>query len=90
MSGWGQGSALSVGVGAAAPGTSYAAIYVHGAYAGSTGIFRSIDEGATWTRINDWAHGFGFIMFITADPKTYGRVYVATNGRGAFVGDAAA
>lgn len=75
-------SALRVGFGAAASGASYPAIYIWGAVSGVMGIFRSTDEGATWTRLNDDKHQFGLIHQVTGDPKVFGRVYVAAEGRG--------
>ena len=40
-------------------------------------------------QINDAAHGFGAIdkNAISGDPRIYGRIYIATNGRGVFYGD---
>lgn len=52
------------------------------------GIFRSTDAGASWTRIDDDAHQWGWTgASITGDPRVHGRVYVATNGRGILRGD---
>jgi hypothetical protein len=79
--------ALGVGVGAAAPGQSYPAIYVFGTVNGLTGFHRSDDQGATWTRINDDAHQFGWVTVIQGDPRVYGRLYVGANGRGVLYGD---
>lgn len=63
------------------------ALYLVGTVSGQPGIFRSDDEGADWRRINDDAHQWGLILQIAGDPKTYGRVYVGTHGRGIFYGD---
>ena len=65
------------------------ALYLVGTVSGQAGIFRSDDEGVTWLRINDDAHQWGLILQIAGDPKTYGRVYVGTHGRGIFYGDPA-
>jgi photosystem II stability/assembly factor-like uncharacterized protein len=81
------GSAPLVGFGMAAPGASYPAIYVVGTVSGVYGIFRSIDEGNSWTRINDDAHQFGQLDAISGDPRIYGRVYIGTSGRGILYGD---
>jgi cellulase/cellobiase CelA1 len=78
----------TVGFGAAAPGQSYPAIYASASRSGERGIWRSVDQGATWTRINDDDHQWGFTgAAITGDPNVFGRVYVATNGRGIIVGE---
>ncbi|HVT99120.1 MAG TPA: hypothetical protein VHE33_16565 [Acidobacteriaceae bacterium] len=75
------------GFGKAAPGHTYPTIYLVGTTEGQYGIFRSIDEARTWTRINDHQHQWGLILQITGDPRVYGRVYVGTHGRGILYGD---
>jgi xyloglucan-specific exo-beta-1,4-glucanase len=76
-------SADVVGFGKAAQDAAYPAIYITGKAAGKTGVFQSIDQGATWVRINDDAHQYGSIGYaITGDMRRYGIVFVATNGRG--------
>jgi hypothetical protein len=78
----------TIGFGKAATGASYQTLYTSAKIAGVRGIFRSTDKGATWTRINDDAHQWGWTGgAITGDPRVYGRVYVATNGRGVIYGD---
>jgi photosystem II stability/assembly factor-like uncharacterized protein len=77
------------GFGEAAPGKSYPAMYLVGTVSNQPGIFRSIDEGKTWQRINDDQHQWGLVLQITGDPKQFGRVYVGTHGRGIFYGDPA-
>jgi len=79
-------TALGVGVGAAAPGASYPAIYVAGTVGNTTGFFRSDDQGATWTTITDADHQYGYITVVQADPRVYGRVYVGANGRSVLYG----
>ncbi|WP_333751642.1 cellulose-binding domain-containing protein, partial [Streptomyces sp. IBSBF 2394] len=84
----GVDAADTVGFGKAAPGTSYQTLFTSAEIGGVRGIFRSTDEGATWTRVNDDAHQWGWTgAAITGDPRVYGRVYVATNGRGVIYGD---
>ncbi|GAA4877211.1 RICIN domain-containing protein [Kitasatospora terrestris] len=83
-------SASALGFGKAAPGASYQALYLIGTVKDVTGVFRSVDKGATWLRINDDAHqwgAIGSIGIITGDPDVYGRVYIGTNGRGLQYGD---
>ncbi|MEV5432081.1 cellulose binding domain-containing protein [Streptomyces sp. NPDC052701] len=78
----------TIGFGKAAAGASYQTLYTSAKIGGVRGIFRSTDKGATWTRINDDAHQWGWTgAAITGDPRVYGRVYVATNGRGVVYGD---
>lgn len=81
------GGAPVVGFGMPAPGATYPAIYVVGTVSGVYGIFRSIDEGNSWTRINDDAHQYGQLEAISGDPQIYGRVYLGTSGRGIIYGD---
>lgn len=75
------------GFGEAAPHHSYPAMYLVGTVQGQPGIFRSINEGQNWVRINDDQHQWGLILQIAGDPRLYGRVYVGTHGRGTVYGD---
>ncbi|WP_030936740.1 cellulose binding domain-containing protein [Streptomyces sp. NRRL S-646] len=78
----------TIGFGKAATGASYQTLYTSAKIGGVRGIFRSTDKGATWTRVNDDAHQWGWTGgAITGDPRVYGRVYVSTNGRGVMYGD---
>lgn len=78
----------TIGFGKAANGASYQTLYTSAKIGGVRGIFRSTDKGASWTRINDDAHQWGWTGgTITGDPRIYGRVYIATNGRGIIYGD---
>jgi hypothetical protein len=74
----------TLGFGKSAPGASYPALYLVGAVATVHGVYRSDDEGASWVRINDDQHQYGWIGQhpIAGDPRIYGRVYLATDGRG--------
>jgi photosystem II stability/assembly factor-like uncharacterized protein len=80
-------SANRVGFGMAAPGKEYPAIYVAGKVGTTSGFFRSDDMGASWTRINDDQHQYGWVNCISGDPRIYGRVYIGTGGRGILYGD---
>ncbi|MFJ2946563.1 cellulose binding domain-containing protein [Streptomyces sp. NPDC087226] len=81
-------AADTVGFGKAAPGASYQTLFTSAEIGGVRGIFRSTDKGVSWTRVNDDAHQWGWTgAAITGDPRVYGRVYVATNGRGVVYGD---
>jgi photosystem II stability/assembly factor-like uncharacterized protein len=79
--------AYGLGFGKAAEGKKYPALYLIGKIDNVTGFFRSDDTGATWVRINDDRHQYGFCTIITGDPRVYGRVYVGTGGRGIVYGE---
>ncbi|MEW2323212.1 cellulose binding domain-containing protein [Streptomyces griseoincarnatus] len=80
----------TVGFGKAAPGSSYQTLFTSARIDGVRGIYRSTDAGASWVRVNDDAHQWGWTgAAITGDPRVFGRVYVATNGRGVIYGDPA-
>jgi hypothetical protein len=77
-----------IGFGAPATGQPYPAIYLAGKIGAIHGYYRSVDGGVSWTQINDGAHQWyasGYV--ITGDPNLFGRVYLATNGRGIIYGD---
>lgn len=63
------------------------ALYVSGTIQGIYGIWQSLDEGKTFTRINNEKQMYGQIRGITGDPRVFGRVYVATGSRGVLYGD---
>ncbi len=82
---------LSIGLGKAAPGAAYYALYMWGkANGGPLGIYRSIDKGQTWMRVNDDQHQYGGPAngnFVLGDMNVYGRVYMSTAGRGIVYGE---
>ncbi len=80
-------SVQSMGLGMAKDGGDVPALYVFGKVSGKEGLFRSDDEGRNWVRIDDDAHRFGKFSHVTGDPRLYGRVYFATQGRGILYGD---
>lgn len=45
-------------------------------------IYRSDDNGATWTDIGDANHRFGELTMVVGDPCIYSRIYLAGSGRG--------
>lgn len=76
------------GLGKAAPGSAWPALYAIATVDGTRGIYRSTDGGARWVQINDAAHRWGLrLRVISGDPRRYGRVYVGTDGRGIMYGD---
>ncbi len=77
-----------IGFGMAATGQNYPAIYLAGEIGTVRGYYGSIDSGNTWTQINDSNHNWYYSGYvITGDPNRFGRVYIATNGRGIIYGD---
>ncbi len=80
----------AVGFGKEAPGKSYPTVYIWGTVNSVLGIHRSIDEGATWKRVNDDAHEYGGPangQFVIGDRNVFGRVYMSTAGRGIVYGE---
>jgi photosystem II stability/assembly factor-like uncharacterized protein len=85
-------AASAVGFGRAAScgnasSPAYPVLYIAGQANGVSGVYRSDDQGATWQRIDDPQHQFGFISYITGDPRLYGRAYLGSGGRGILYGD---
>lgn len=88
----GVSNCVAIGLGKAAPGASYFALYMWGAPKATdpVGIYRSIDKGATWERVNDDKHQYGGPgngIFVVGDFNVYGRVYMSTAGRGLVYGE---
>ena len=83
-------AADAVGFGKSQGRRGYPAVFASAKANGVRGIWRSLDEGRNWQRINDDAHQWGWTgKAISGDPEVYGRVYIATNGRGLIYGDIA-
>lgn len=78
------GRADTIGFGLNAEGfADYPALYSSAVLDGVRGIYRSLDEGASWHRINDDEHQWAWTgADITGDLREFGLVYIATNGRG--------
>lgn len=83
----GVGAAYLVGVGKAASGKTYPAVYILGIVSGTTAIFRSDDSAKTWIRINDDDHRYGTIHHLAGDMNVFGRLYMGTEGRGVVYGE---
>ncbi|KAJ7293306.1 hypothetical protein C8J57DRAFT_1043549 [Mycena rebaudengoi] len=81
--------AWAIALGAPKTASGYPALFA-AANIGGIGYYRSDDAGVNWVTINDAAHGFAAARsaVISGDPRIYGRVYIGTNGRGIFYGDA--
>ncbi len=76
-------------VGKPAPGASYDTLYLYGTLAdGRSGIFRSVNRGASWENISDPKMPVGDDPnAMTASFDTFGRVFLGTNGRGIYYGE---
>lgn len=74
--------------GKAATGQSTMALYAIATKGQTSALWQSLDEGQSWVRINDTKHEY-FRAFrrIAADKNIFGRVYVATDGRGIVFGE---
>ena len=75
-------------------GATYPALFAIGTQSGTggdvRGVFRSDDRGRSWIRVNDDQHEYGRrFRAIAGDPRVFGRVYVATDGRGVVYGEPA-
>jgi hypothetical protein len=73
-------AAHALGFGMSKSSGGYPAIYLHGEINSTWGVYRSDDQAATWTRINDDQHQFAGIQQVTGDPKIYGRCYIGAAG----------
>ncbi len=82
--------ARAFGFGKPLAGSKYPAIYMYGEANGSTsfGIYRSSDEGATWTLISAAPLGiYDQVNVVTGDMNKAERVYVGFSGNGYAYGD---
>lgn len=80
-------NASAVGFGRGMTCQSYPVLYLAGTANSVSGVYRSEDQGATWQRVDDPQHQFGYINYLTGDPRLYGRVYLGSGGRGILYGD---
>ncbi|MFC0529571.1 hypothetical protein [Phytohabitans kaempferiae] len=78
----------AVGFGKPKKRGDYPAVFVTAKVRGVRGIVRSDDAGRHWIRVNDDRHQYAWTgAAITGDPRVFGRVYLATNGRGVIYGE---
>jgi len=76
--------------GAPAPGTDLPTAYVYGKWNSNWGIYRSIDMGESWVRINDDKNRFpAGVAAIDGDKNVFGRIYVGSGGYGISYGEPA-
>lgn len=83
------GEACGVAYGAPAPGSSVPALYVQAFLPDDArrGVFRSLDDGATWQRLDDATYLSDQPTVFTASRQVFGRVYLADQGMGLIVGE---
>lgn len=79
-------TAWQVTFGKAAPGKTDPTVFLWGKVHGEEGLWRSVDGGKAWTRINTDATRFGQMRAIAGDPRTFGVLYISPDGRGTMVG----
>ena len=78
------------GLGKPAEGSKVAAVYAIGTLGKIRGVYRSVDGGSEWARINDDDHQWGLrFRVISGDSRIFGRAYIGTDGRGLMYGDPA-
>ncbi len=85
----GVATASLAAFGQSAGGSAPLTLYLYGALdAGAVSeLYTSIDNGATWTQINDDNHQWGGgVDSLSGDMRNFGTVYVGTNGRGIILG----
>jgi len=80
-------AAYGVGFGMAAAGQPYPAVYISAKVNNVSGVYTSIDAGATWKRINDDKHQWAGVHYVTGDMRIFGRVYINTLASGMVVGN---
>jgi photosystem II stability/assembly factor-like uncharacterized protein len=74
--------------GKAAPDSKDMTLFAIGSMGGTVAIFRSLDNAKTWNRVNDGAHEYNrAFRRVAADKNVFGRVFVATDGRGIVCGE---
>ena len=72
-------TALRLGYGKTAPGSSDLTLFLAGTLNSTTGLYRSTDGGATWVQINDSLHQWGGISVLAGDMRTFGTIYLGTS-----------
>jgi len=80
-------SLINFAFGKPAPGSNCPTVFVYASIDGERGVFRSDDMGNSWVRINTDANKMGLTKYMAGDRQVYGRVYLATSGRGIYYGE---
>lgn len=80
-----------VGLGLGFPGADYfkdpKALYIAATIDGEYGFYRTVDSGTTYVKLNNESQMFGDINSLEADPRVYGRFFLATGSRGVIYGE---
>ncbi len=71
---------LAFGFGAPAPGAEVGAIYLAGDVDGQYGLWQSVDDAASWTKLADQPLTVDWIGAVSGDRNLFGAVYVGTAG----------
>jgi len=80
-----------IAFGKAAKGASYPTIFISGRVGGQYGIWRSVDNAASWQMLVDFPVGtLDQVTTLGADPDVFGRVYIGYKGSGWIWGEPAA
>jgi hypothetical protein len=80
--------AFAFGFGATLSGASYPTVFMYGMVNNTTGIWRSIDQGASWDYVATNPKGiYDNVNVVTGDMNIAGRVYVGFTGNGFIYGD---
>lgn len=81
---------ISFGFGKPADGMQYPAVFVSGKIDGVYGIWRSVDNCSSWTKIGEYPlDGIDAPVSLAGDPNIFGRAYVAFGCSGAAYVDSA-
>ncbi|SFE09540.1 T9SS type A sorting domain-containing protein [Flavobacterium phragmitis] len=70
----------SIGIGKIMSGANYPTVFIWGTVSGVTGLFRSTNQGNTWTRINNDSAEFGGAPLLVGDMNVEGRVLMSAGG----------
>lgn len=76
--------AFSIGAPASVGGIP--AIYIYGTVGSVLGLYRSLDLGSSWDKIDGAEKFSAGVKSLAADRSVFGRIYVATGGRGIMYG----
>jgi hypothetical protein len=70
-----------IAFGKAARGKTYPTLFLSGRVAGEYGIWRSVDNAASWQQLTDFPVGsLDQVSVVGADPDVFGRVYLGYVG----------